>query len=269
MLLCAVVGVALGVSIFVGLVKSGLVHNPLGATTRGDIELARSERPGIRVLFVGNSLTFYNSMPRMVHDLRAGDPGAPPLFVVQRTAPRWWLRKAVQDKGLETLLHEVRWDVVVLQEQSQLLSLPEAERRKLSFPYARSLQREISLAGARTMLFMTWGYRSGDGGNASGDTYGAMQSRLAQGYYELGDELSAAVAPVGLAWSEALVREPGIDLWASDGRHPNRAGSYLAACVFYETLTGRDPGRSRFTGGLDAGEARFLQDVASGVLAGR
>jgi len=208
-------------------------------------------------------------MPRMVHDLRAGDPGAPPLFVVQRTAPRWWLRKAVQDKGLETLLHEVRWDVVVLQEQSQLLSLPEAERRKLSFPYARSLQREISLAGARTMLFMTWGYRSGDGGNASGDTYGAMQSRLAQGYYELGDELSAAVAPVGLAWSEALVREPGIDLWASDGRHPNRAGSYLAACVFYETLTGRDPGRSRFTGGLDAGEARFLQDVASGVLAGR
>jgi lysophospholipase L1-like esterase len=71
---------------------------------------------------------------------------------------------------------------------------------------------------------MTWGYREGDPGNYPGDTFTAMQLRLAEGYSELGTELSAPVAPVGLAWAEALQREPALDLWDGDGEHPNAAG---------------------------------------------
>jgi len=74
------------------------------------------------------------------------------------------------------------------------------------------------------------------------------------------------VSPAGLAWAEALRRRPGLDLWDSDGRHPDKEGSYLAACVFYADLTGRDPARSTFTGGLQPADARFLQRVAAGVV---
>lgn len=49
-----------------------------------------------------------------------------------------------------------------------------------------------------------------------------------------------------------------------DGHHPNVAGSYLAACVFYEALTGRDPKKSTFTAGLAQDDARFLQALAAG-----
>jgi hypothetical protein len=46
------------------------------------------------------------------------------------------------------------------------------------------------------------------------------------------------VAPVGLAWKLARERIPGVSLYATDGSHPSRIGSYLAACVIYSTLTG-------------------------------
>jgi hypothetical protein len=218
------------------------------------------------VLFVGNSFTFYNSMPALVHQLEAADAGAPPFFVAEYTRGGWTLEDASRDDGLASLLGDVRWDVVVVQEQSQLLSFPPEQRREETYPFARALRREISSAGGQTVLFMTWGYREGDPGNYPGDTFTAMQLRLAEGYSELGAELSAPVAPVGLAWEEALRREPALDLWDWDGEHPNAAGSYLAACVFYAMLSGRNPSRSEFTAGLEPAEARFLQDVAWDVV---
>lgn len=261
-------GVVFGLAacICVGLVQAGVVRSPLAPALEGDVAPARSDRGGVRVLFVGNSFTFYNSMPALVHQLAAADEGAPPLFVAEYTRGGWTLEEASRDDGLASLLQETRWDVVVVQEQSQLLSFPAEQRRQETYPFARALQRRISSAGGKTVLFMTWGYRDGDPGNYPGDTFAAMERRLAEGYSELGADLSAPVAPVGLAWEEALQREPALDLWDGDGEHPNAAGSYLAACVFYAMLSGRDPSRSEFTAGLEPAEARFLQDVASDVI---
>ena len=47
-----------------------------------------------------------------------------------------------------------------------------------------------------------------------------------------------------------------------DGYHPSRAGAYLTACVFYGLLARRDPAESRYTGGLDPAQARWLQGIA-------
>ena len=48
------------------------------------------------------------------------------------------------------------------------------------------------------------------------------------------------VAPVGRAWERAL-RDPAMTLHDPDGSHPSPAGTYLAACVLYATLTGESP----------------------------
>jgi hypothetical protein len=262
---CAVAGIVLGLTAYVGLVHVGLARSVLAPTLRGDIALARGDRPGLRVLFVGNSFTFKNSLPALVHDLAAGDPGATPIFSVEYAAPGWSLHQADKDAGLAKLLREVHWDVVVLQEKSWLLSFPEGQWSRGSYPYARDLHERISAVGARTLLFMTWGYTLGDRWHEPHDTYAAMQARLADGYSKLGAELGARVVPAGLAWAEALRREPSLDLWADDGKHPGRLGSYLAACVFYAVLTGREPARSRFTDGIEPAEARLLQRVAENV----
>jgi hypothetical protein len=261
----AVAGIVLGLTLYAGLVHIGLARSLFAPTLRGDFALARSDRPGMRVLFVGNSFTFKNSLPALVHDLAVGDPGATPIFSVEYAAPGWSLHQAAKDDRLARLLHEVHWDVVVLQEKSWLLSFPEEQWRRDTYPGARDLHEQISAAGARTLLFMTWGYVRGDRRHEPDDTYAAMQTRLANGYSKLGAELGAQVAPAGLAWAEALHRDPGLDLWASDGQHPGRLGSYLAACVFYALLSGREPTQSRFTAGIEPRQARLLQRVAENV----
>jgi hypothetical protein len=265
LLACAVVGIVLGLTVYSGLVHVGLARSLFAPTLRGDIALARGGQPGLRVLFVGNSFTFRNSLPELVHDLAAGDPGAKPIYSVEYAAPGWSLREADKDSGLTKLLRDLKWDVVVLQEKSWLLSFPEEQWRRTTYPFARDLHEKIAKSGAHTLLFMTWGYVLGDRWNVPHDTYAEMQVRLADGYSQLGAELGARVAPAGLAWAEALRRQPGLDLWADDGEHPGLSGSYLAACVFYAALTGRDPARSSFTAGIEDRQARFLQRVAGGL----
>jgi hypothetical protein len=267
---CVAIGLILAVPVYVGLAKAGLIRSPFFPKVEGPLDLARSsEERGLRVLFVGNSFTYYNEMPALVGELATNDPGAEEVFSVSYTAPNWTLRKAADDDGLAELLREVGWDVVVLQEQSQLLSLWEDLRRSEVYPAVRSLYRDITVNGGETLLFLTWGYEEGDRRNVPGDTFEAMQSRLAHGYRELAGELDVDVAPVGPAWAEALRRNPRLELWASDGRHPGRAGSYLAACVLYAVLTGRDPTGSSFTGGLGEEEARLLQRAAADVVQAR
>jgi hypothetical protein len=254
------------VGVYLVLVQLDVIRSPLDPIVRGDLELARSSDEGVRVLFVGNSLTYRNEMPALVQQLAAADDGAPRIIAVEYVASNWSLRAASKDDGLARLLREVRWDVVVLQERSYLPALaPEARAVEVE-PFAYALRSQIERAGAETMLFMTWGYEDGDDGAVPGDTFTAMQERVAYAYWELGRNLDARVAPVGVAWAEALRRAPSVDLWANDGRHPSGRGSYLAACVFYALLTEQSPVGNAFTGELDRAEADLLQAVALDVV---
>jgi hypothetical protein len=254
------VGLVSGFALYVLLVGLGVLPKFYPAAS-GDLALARGDRAGLRVLFVGNSITYTNDMPALVHELAAADPGARPIFAVKYTAGGWRLKLAAEDEGLAALLKEVPWDVVVLQEHSRVASLPDDQRRLEMDPYVRALHVKIERAGARTFLFLPYGGRRVGGGS-----YEAEQSRLWYGYSDLALQLPATVVPVGLAWGEALGRQPGLDLLGWSG-HPNQLGSYLTACVFYAVLSHRDPTGSRFTAGIESAEAQYLQYNASNVVA--
>jgi Domain of unknown function (DUF4886) len=255
---CVVVGLFLGVWVYAGLVKSGLVRNPFAPVVRGDLALAQGAQPGLRVLFLGNSFTYRNDLPGLVHALGGRRSS---IYTVSFTAGGWRLSGFVHDSELDRLLHKAHWDVVVLQEQSQIPSFSRDYRAREFDPYVQALAEKIEAVGARPLLFETWGYRTGDRRNLPGDTFVQMQARLAWGYADAAKIVGARVAPVGVAWLAALSDRPQLDLWAGDGKHPSRLGSYLAACVFYATLTNRSPVGNRFTDGIDESDARFLQRV--------
>jgi hypothetical protein len=184
------------------------------------------------VLFVGNSLTYWNGMPSMVRRLAAETPGLGPVFVAHYTAPGWDLTRAGEHKGLRELIEDVDWHDVVLQERSDVRE-----------PAFRPLHERIAASGARTMIF-------GPGGSA--EYPGVLATAMA---------LPAQVAKVGLAFEAAHDADLSLALVSGDV-HPNRAGSFLMACVFYATLTGRDPRRSGYSGGLDRATSRLLKQVA-------
>jgi hypothetical protein len=226
----------------------------------GDLDLVRSDRPGVRVLFVGNSLTYYNGMPGMVRDLAKGDPGAPAVFAVQYARGGATLDDALGDDRLRDLIADERWQAVVLQENSRISSQPSAVRERM-LPAAAALEGMARTRRAQTILFETWGYE--DGLPRHDDSYESMQDRVDWAYIQVASKVPALIAPVGEAWRVAVRRRPDIDLWKGDGLHPTRTGSYLTACAFYSMLTRRDPADSSFTAGLDPAEAHWLARVAN------
>ncbi len=211
--------------------------------------------PTLRVLFLGNSYTYVNNLPGVIAKLGEATQSAA-RFVVDQVASggQTWEGHAV-DPAVDTMLQK-GWDVVVLQDQSQQPEFNVGVKTAIS-----TLDAKIKAAGAKTLLFMTWARKSDPNG------YRFTQDVAIANYYQRHAEaIGAGVAPVGRAWSRA-VRDPSIVLHDVDGSHPNAQGTYLAACVFYASLTGVTP-VGLGNGGLAVSEeeATRLQKIAWATL---
>jgi hypothetical protein len=202
----------------------------------------------LHVLFIGNSFTYANDLPKMVAELaKAGKQR--PLRYDQETPGGCLLERHWQDGKALAKIQSRKWDCVVLQEQSQVPLL----RREAMFDYGKRFNGEITKHGAKTILYMTWAVQ-----DKPDD-----QSAITRAYEELGNELKAKVAPVGKAWEMALKARPRVVLHGPDKKHPAPAGTYLAACVFYAAIYGKSPeGLPGKIARLPDDEARQLQVIA-------
>jgi hypothetical protein len=222
-----------------------------------------SNGKSMRVLFIGNSYTFYNDMPGMIRELAAAAKEERPFVSVLEAPGGFSLAQQWESGRAAKLVDEGNWDYVVLQEQSQRPSLTQQQREREMYPAARLLCARIRKVDAEPVFFLTWAHRAGDRENRPNDTYEAMQKRLEEGYEEIAEELDAEVVSVGVAWQKALAKRPGLPLWADDGSHPSRMGSYLAACMFYAAFYERSPVGNSYTAGLSVADARFFQELAA------
>ena len=219
----------------------------------------------LRVLFIGNSYTFKNNLPELFAELVRSSGRE---IDVDISAPGGWTLAdhAASEQTLE-MIGVQDWDYVILQEQSVLPSNP-ADREQTMYPAVRALDEKVRHVGAETVLLMTWGRRDGLVEQGYPD-YEAMQAELVAGYTEIGQEVGAIVAPVGLAWQSALAQETLLELWDSDGSHPSEMGSYLAANVLYAAILSESPLALIYTAGLQTETASFLKRIATEIVLGR
>jgi hypothetical protein len=154
-----------------------------------------------------------------------------------------------------------RWTYVVLQEQSTTPAT-DVGRDDYMYPAASALASKAEAAGAVPLLFMTWARRDGLP-ESDLPTYEAMQEQIDDAYLQIADELIVPVAPVGFTWSMVHRDHPDIGMWQDDGSHPSRAGTYLAACVFYAAIFHESPEGLTFHGGISDEQARALQTEAN------
>lgn len=187
----------------------------------------------LRVLFVGNSYTYYNNLPEMFSSL--AQAARPQLKVETKMVTRGGATlEQMWDMGTaRNAIRESRWDYVVLQEQSllgysllngaQVINEPQFFWRSV-----REFDEEIKRTGARTVLYLTW----------ARETTPERQPDLSYAYFTIGREIQAVIAPVGLAWQHIRSQEAPFRLHDIDGSHPSPAGSYLAACTLAYTILG-------------------------------
>jgi len=92
-----------------------------------------------------------------------------------------------------------------------------------------------------------------------------MTGKIMRTYVSVGNELHALVIPVGLAFWLAYERRPDIELHkAFDGTHPSLLGTYLAACVVYQSIYGKSAVGIDYDyfGAISKEDAEFLRRIA-------
>lgn len=228
----------------------------IGAWVLGNRTTAVAEPP-LKILFLGNSYTYYNDLDRLFTQLAASE-GHP--VQAERIAPGGWqLVKHLNTPSTISRIQNGSWDYVVLQEQSIVPTMID-ERTQHMYPSIRAFNQLLTKQGAQPILFMTWGRRNAVNQFAN---YTEMQTNVSEAYMGIANQLNMPVAPVGIAWREAWLQDPIISLWGSDGSHPSPAGSYLAACVFYAAIYQESPEGADFLGGLKPRQAETLQRIAA------
>jgi hypothetical protein len=196
---------------------------------------ARQERPPTRVLFVGNSYTYFNNLPEILAKLAAARGQKVETLMV---APGGWRLQDHWEKGSAlAALHAHPWEFVVLQEQSTLGvnyyvdGLSRVAGDEAFRPYAEKWMAEVRKAGAVPLLYLTWARKASP----------EDQAALNAAYIRAAKTGEARVAPVGMAWAAVRREQPSMELFAADGSHPSPAGSYLAACTLYSAIFGQSP----------------------------
>lgn len=219
----------------------------------------------LRVLWVGNSFTYFNDLPDMVRQIAATQGMKLSCTRCVKGGER--LSGHLKNPALRRALAGGGWDYVVLQEQSTAPAMPSEQVVREVYPAARTLDSLVHAASpdAQVIFYMTWGHKNGCLSPVEGypliDTYEGMQMRLMTSYLEMTWANGARCAPVGMAWRQVRRERPDYVLYRPDCFHPSALGSYLAANVLFTTICGK-PCQTDFTAGFPAEQAEYLQRTA-------
>ncbi len=212
--------------------------------------LATADDAPQKVLFVGNSFSYYNSSLHNHYRHFRNAENAGESYGRVRVMAISGSALPEHASGLQQRLEADDWDVVVMQGYSNgPITAGYAEPFRES---AREFAADIRADGGEPVFFMTWAYTGKP----------EMTQQLDDAYTSIGKELDAMVVPVGRAFASALAKRPDLPLVVPDLKHPTLAGTYLAACSFYAALHGKTPVGGAYTAGLSDEDASFLQQVA-------
>lgn len=213
------------------------------------------ELDGRKVLFIGNSLTYFNDMPFIIRAMAEAD-GQEPLAPTGVVAPDFSLEDHWNAGDALEAIRRGDWEFVVLQQGPS--SLPENQAHLKT--WSERFNPEIRAVGARPALYMVWPDASRE----------FAFDAVSMAYSAAAESVDGLLFPVGEAWRAAWRRDANAPLYGSDGFHPTVAASYLAAAVMYQQLYDRTPiglpaslpmlDGSRIS--IDTALARILQEAA-------
>lgn len=199
-------------SLFIIVLLSCSSHEPepVIATTKADL----------RILFVGNSLTYTNDIPALIKEL--GKQEGLAIGYTEFLYPNYSLEDHWNEGNVQQEIQKGVYDFVVAQQGPS--ALPESQ--VLLLDYATRLAGECKRANSRLALYMVW-----PSADRSFDLDNVILS-----YTNAAKSTQSLICPAGLAWKNAWNNDPALPLYSSDDFHPSLAGSVLAAITIYAAL---------------------------------
>ncbi|MGH7703227.1 MAG: hypothetical protein ACREMO_09040 [Gemmatimonadales bacterium] len=177
------------------------------------------------VFFIGNSLTYQNDLPGTLAGIAASAGDI--IRVRSVAAPNLALIDHLNGQtNALAVIGRGGWEYVVLQQGPSTLPV---NRDTLTLA-TRLFAPSIRAIGGRPALFMVWPDRS------------RLEyfDEVRISYQQAAQAVGGLFLPAGQAWRRAWIADPGLALYGSDGFHPSPLGTFLAALVMYERITGHD-----------------------------
>ena len=213
---------------FVGMVLCTFWSYALCGETLSNVEKGSGES----ILFIGNSLTYTNDLPKVMEAYVAQAYPDVKLQTKAIAKPGWTLDQHKADGTALVALRARSWNYVVLQGGRGDTSGGTIDGRRFFVRPTSFLEAvaffadQVKAQSGVPILFGGWG-----GG-------GAESARYSEQAYELAvHQTKSVLAPVGFV-SDRLRSATGIKLIGPDGIHPTKQGTVLAAVVLAKVMFG-------------------------------
>jgi hypothetical protein len=180
---------------------------------------AFDENADVRILFVGNSLTYFHDVPSLVRQLAARQD------VAVSTATIAYPDFSLEDHWNNGIADEIRRlspDFVVMQQGPSSL----VENRAHLVHWSQQLAAVIREAGGEPALYMVW----------PDNTRRFAFSAVETSYAEAARAVNGRLLPVGTTWLRAWDQDSELPLYSSDGLHASYLGALAAAQTIYAGL---------------------------------
>jgi PKD repeat protein len=238
----------------------------------------------VRALFLGNSYVTTNNLPLLIKN--AATSVGDTLLYAEHCPGGYTFSNHLYDQVSQAQMNEPQWDYVIIQQQSVMgaaicndpynISPNAFEPNNLQSVF--DLKMLIDAEGATPMLYMTWGRKNGEASLCAQFpqagyycTYQGMDSLLQKNYMQMAGpnmwyQERLPVAAVAAVWRFVRTNHPEIELYSSDGSHPSLAGSYLAACTFYNMLFRKSALGINYNPGLPTAAASNIRLAVNQVI---
>lgn len=186
----------------------------------------KRRKQGMRVLFIGNSHTYFNDMPEIFAELARKKGIA--CEVTMLTHGGWFLHQHQKEPEVRFNILYGNYDYVVLQEHAHPFG-PKEDMLEA----AKAINQWIQEAGSTPVAYMTWAEKTNEAG----------QQKMTETYREMAEQLGAVLAPVGEEWWRYKQAHPETEMYAPDGEHASETGSRLAAEILLRVILEHDAGK--------------------------
>ena len=190
----------------------------------------------MKILFIGNSYTYYNDSPKIFGALAEDNGKDVAVDAVTKGGRKLFENLDPEDENYKRIIELTQknhYDVLFLQEHSNL------PITCFDDFYRGAVGLCDLIKATRVILYTPWGYKDGSPKlDSLGITNEKMTSEIYAAYKKVADEIGAQLSPVGLAFANMKKISPDTELYNPDKTHPSLIGSLIAATCHYKTLFG-------------------------------
>ena len=190
------------------------------STTTSTSETGKGDDGATDILFIGNSMTYYNTLCNVVQEL-AKYYGHNIKCTAATNGGQTLISNAKYDNVLSAI-KKGGHDIVILQD---IVGSFDGDNLMTGVDTLKGIIRQYN-PGAKLMLYMPWPVKEKLTGENSKEPY------FVQNYIKAARTYDATLAPAGEAFYQAY--ENGYDYYVADNKHPMPLGTFVSATsIFY------------------------------------